>query len=392
MDRRTPKRIFRAALLVALLAFGASCTNSEQDSASQKERGAVEVGVITPLTGKLSFLGQRTRRGLEIAKEEINSSGGVEGDSVKLIYADTRSTPRDAVNAANKLINVNDVPAIIGDITSSATLAVAPVAERNQVVLLANGASAPKVRDAGDYIFRNWNSDSLMAGKIANFAANQLNHERVGILYAQDDYGLGLKDAFEDHFEDAGGQVPIASTYQTGSKDFRTIIQKFPRNLDAIYLAGYPEDLGHFVRQSQELSREKPYLSTIGVQSEDFLSIAGEAANGIIYTAPSFNMETASGVMQDFIDKFEQKYGERPEVASAVSYDALKIMAKAIEEGGYSADSIKQALYKIQDFPGASGVTTFDDHGDVSKPVNIKTIREGEFVIYESPAREEQPS
>jgi branched-chain amino acid transport system substrate-binding protein len=383
LARRTTKSIFGTVLFIAIvLGLGVSCTQ-EQDADSQ-ESGSVDIGVITPLTGKLSFLGQRTQRGLEIAKEEINNNGGINGTPVNLIYEDTKSNPQDAVAAAKKLINVNSVPAIIGDITSSATLAVAPVAEKNEVVLLANGASAPKVRNAGDYIFRNWSSDDFMAGRIAKFAADQLGHKRVGILYAQDAYGLGLKNAFETRFRQAGGEIAIASAYQTGGKDFRTIIEKFPKDLDAVFLAGYPEDLGYFVQQADQLGRTKPYLSTIGVQSEDFLKIAGEAANGTIYTAPSFSTKEASGVTKDFIEKFEEEYGERPEIASAVSYDALKIMAKAIEEGGYAADSIKQALYDIENFPGASGETTFDDHGDVSKPVTLKVIENGKFKIYES--------
>lgn len=344
------------------------------------------IGVITPFTGHLSYLGEATKQGLELAKDEINQAGGIHGKKIELIYEDTQSEPKTAVTAVNKLISIDKVPVVIGDITSAATLAVAPIVERNKVVLFANGASSPKVREAGDYVFRNWNSDDFEARVMANFAFQKLGLRKAAIIYINDDYGLGLKSAFEKYFQQKGGLIVTSMSYEPDEINFRSHLLKIRGlGIDAVYLVGFPRELGRLVKQSQELKIKTQFLSSVGVESQEFLDLAGEAANGIIFTAPSFNTESSSQLIKEFVVNFKERYGKVPDVVSATSYDALNIVVNAIRDGGYNTKGIKQALYNTKNFPGVSGITTIDEYGDVSKPVSIKVIKNKEFVYYEEP-------
>lgn len=346
---------------------------------TKKEPEEIKIGAILVLTGPNAKAGQSSKQGIDMAVEEMNISGGVKGKNLKVIYEDDGGEPQKSVSAVQKLINVDKVPAIIGPMWSSSLLAVAPIAEKKKVVILSPTASNPNITYAGDYIFRNTYSDAIEGAKTAEFAFKELKYSKAGILFINNDYGIGLGDAFKKKFEELGGKIVIEEGYDPKTTDFRTILAKAKKaNPEVIYIAGYSE-MGQLLKQAREMRIKLPVLSCIMFEISDIAKVAEKAAEGIIYAYPSYDPEKGSKVTLRFAEKFKEQYGVLPDPEAAFSYDALKILAVAMEDGGFTSDGIKNALYSIKGYNGVTGETSFDKNGDVTKPVGFKKVKNGKY-------------
>ncbi len=360
--------ILVSILLIAILIAG--CGPVEVVPAEEK----IKIGVVTPLTGDASNFGEWTQEGLELAKDEINAKGGVNGKQIELIYEDGKCMPKEALNAIQKLITVDKVSVVIGEICSSATLTMASVAEEAQIILMSTASSSPKITDAGDYVFRNWPSDIFEAGAMAEFA-NKKGYKTAAIIYVNNDYGLGLRDIFNENFD---GNIVAIESYEQESADFRTQLTKIKSaNPDSIFIGGYTNEIARIVTQIKEIGLDAQTLSVSTAESEEALGIAGDALEGLYYS--SFAIDEARGEAKGYQERFQAKYGKQSEIFAATAYDALKIIAQAMENG-IDSETIKNALYSTKNFPGVSGITTFDENGDVAKPPIIKTVKEGKFI------------
>jgi branched-chain amino acid transport system substrate-binding protein len=343
----------------------------------------INVGVLTPLTGGAAKYGEDIKRGYDLAVYEINKEGGIRGVKIKLTYEDTEAQPQKAVSAARKLIDRDKVVAILGCFGSSPTLAVAPIAENNKVLLFSSASSSPKVTDAGDYIFRNEISDRYGAKETARLFFN-LDFKRIAILYINNDFGIDFRDVVEQTYKELGVTITAAETFEQDAKDFRTQLVKIKEsNPEAILIVSYKEAI-LILKQMRELGVKKQVLSTALFEDPEILEKVGDIAEGTIYTYyGTFDPKSQDTRIREFIKKFREKYGIDPEYYAPIAYDAVKILALAIEKGGFKPEGIKDALYQIKDFPGLSGTTSFDDNGDVLKPVILKTVQQGKFIRYE---------
>lgn len=362
--------LFILAFMIFIISFGCE----------KKELNEIKIGAILPLTGSGAKYGQSAKNGIELALEEINESGGINGNIIKVIYEDSKLEPKEGISAIRKFLTIEKVPAIIGAMASSVTLAIAPIAEENKIVLLSPTSSSADITDAGDYIFRNTYSDIYEGGRMASYVYVHKKYHRVGILHINNDFGVGLSRNFTERFEELGGKVVITESYEQDATDFRSQLSKVEQtNPDAIYLVGYSE-MGTILRQAKELRIETPFFSCILFEDPKILETAGEAADGVFYAFPAYNPDSGSEHISKFVQAFEKKYGKKPNIYAASSYDSMKILAKAMEQGGFSSNGIKEALYSIKDFQGVTGKTSFDQNGDVTKPIGIKQVNNGEFV------------
>lgn len=346
---------------------------------TKKEPGEIKIGAILVLTGPNAKAGQSAKQGIDMATEEINEREGVKC-RVRVIYEDDGGEPQKSVSALQKLINIDKVPAVIGPMASSCVLAVAPIAEKKKIVILSPTASNPKITYAGDYIFRNTYSDTIEGVKTAKFALKELEYKKMGILFINNDYGVGLKDAFKKKFEELGGKIVVEEGYDPKTRDFRTILTKVKeKEPEAIYIAGYSE-MGQLLRQAREMGIKVPVLSCIMFQISDIAKVAGETAEEVIYAYPSYDPEKGGKITIRFAQKFKEKYGVLPDTEAAFSYDAMKILALAMGKGDFTSAKIKNNLYNIRDYNGVTGETSFDKNGDVIKPVGFKKVQNGKYI------------
>ncbi|MGB2804969.1 MAG: ABC transporter substrate-binding protein [Candidatus Zixiibacteriota bacterium] len=350
-----------------------------------KEEKEIRIGVILPLTGSLAKYGEWSKTALEIARDQINVAGGINGKRIELLLEDSRSEPKDAVTVFRKLVNLHRVPVIVGLIGSSEVLACAPVANETRTVLLSTVGASPKITEAGDYVFRVRISGTQEVTEIARIAYNKLGLKRMAVLFINTDYGLSYKDIFVQSFQELGGEILLAEGFDQGETDFRTHLTKLKKleRLDGVYLPTHITEGANIVKQAREIGLRIQFLASNAIEGPELLQIAGDAAEGLIYTAPWYDPSSSETHIRRFDDEFFERTGMHSEMFAAHAYDALRIVASVLETNEYRAESIKKALYSVKEYPGVSGLTTFDSNGDVTKPVATKKVVGGRFIFVE---------
>lgn len=360
---------FAAALIILWLFLLRNLPATQEGN-----KDPIRFGVLLSLTGTGANYGQRSLHGVQWAVSQINDAGGVNGRKLEAVVEDSRSDPKDAVSAFQRLSNVEGVNLVIGDVISGTTLAVAPIAESQHVLLLAPGASSPKMRGIGEYVFRNWTSDDF-DGKVMARYLRSIHVEKLALLVEKTEYTEGIATSLETEFKRLGGRVVVSDAFASDSTDLKPQLLKIKgAKVDSVYLSAYSTGTGLALRQSREMGLPLRWFTTLTVDTPEAAKIAGESRNGTVFTTPAFDVNDTSSHVKKFVGGFKLRFKDEPEIAAAHGYDAVRILATAIESAGPSPDELKLALPKIKDFPGVTGLTTFDEKGDVVKGVLIKKI------------------
>lgn len=343
------------------------------------------IGVSAPLTGDGANYGRSTKEGIDLAVEELNAAKYLD-KPIEVVYEDDKINPTDGVNAVNKLINSDKVPVILGPFGSSVTLAVAPIANKAKVVLVGASATADGIADAGDYVFRITPPNSRQGADVANFCSTKLNAKKAAVIYQNNDYGTTLKAAFEKQFSENGGIVVSSEGVDLGIKDLKTQILKIKGgNPDVVFFPLHVAEAGLLLRQSKELGLNAKFISCDGAMVQDLLDIAGNAAEGSFYTTLALGYGVSDQDISRFNEAFSKKYGKDPDVYAAYYYEATKIVAKAIKDGGYDSEKIKESLYAMtgdKAYTGVTGKTSFDKNGEVSKSFYVYQVVDGKYTLY----------
>lgn len=369
-------------IITIILFFFFSPFNGCQNAKKEED---VKIGAVLTLTGSLADLGNHSKNGLLTGVNLINKKGGIKGRKISLFLEDSKTDPKSAVAAITKLINIDKVKYIIGDLSSGTTLAMAPIAEQSKVVLLAPGASNPQMREAGDFIFRNWVSDEFDGNVAASYAIQKLNIKTFSIIEQQNTYCKGLSEAFQSTVQNNNGRVILITPIQDNSLNNRdAVIKIISSNSEAVYIATHTKEGASAVRQLRESGYKGEIISNLVVESPDFAKLAKGAMEGIIYTAPFLNEKASTGIITEFFKEYEKQFGDKPDAAAAHAFDAINILTYAIENAKTdSSIDVKNYFYTIKNYPGASGDTSFDINGDIIKPLTVKKFKNGSYVELE---------
>ncbi len=292
-----------AALLSAAFLCAAACG----------KRGAgdeISIGEYGSLTGTTATFGISTDNAIKMAFEEVNAAGGVTGKKLKLFVEDDQSKPEEAATAATKLVNQNHVVALLGEVSSSRSLAAAPIAQAAEIPMVSPSSTNPRVTQVGDYIFRVCFTDPFQGAVMAKFANDTLKLKRVAILVdVRNDYSVGLQTFFRQNFKQMGGEIVAEQSYSEGDSDFHAqLTQIKAANPEAIYVPGYYTEVGTIARQARELGIAAPLLGGDGWDSPKLWEIGGEALNGS-YFSNHYSTDDPSPVVQKFVTEYKKKYG-----------------------------------------------------------------------------------
>lgn len=332
-------------------------------SCSRGGSDAVVIGAALPLTGPTSYYGEDSKRGIDMALDEINAAGGVRGHQLRIVYEDTQGNGKQAINAVRKLISADNVPVIIGCGTSTETLAVAPVVEESKRVLITPVSSAASISRAGDYVFRSVPSDGMQAHDLAKWI-RELNVKRVALIFVNQTWGVGLKDDFVREFQSAGGEILATEATDLDEKDFRTQLTSLrAKKPDAYVAIIYAKEGGLLLKQARELGITEQFFGGDPWTKQQFVDGAGQAANGVFFTTPA---KYQGPEYAAFAENYKKRYGKEPGIYDAHGYDCMKLVAKAIESGGFTGPEIQKAMAQIKGYHGVTGETTFDENGDVT--------------------------
>jgi branched-chain amino acid transport system substrate-binding protein len=256
-----------------------------------------------------------------------------------------------------------------------------PLAERSGVLMLSSSSSTPNLTEDTPLFFRNWPSDRHQAPVFADQTFNRFKRRTASVLYSRSEYGVDVQALFREAYERIGGKVIIAEAYKPKSTDFQTQIKRFLEHpADCIWLFGYYSEIGHFLKQARELGLRTQFFGQEGIEAAALLQISGEAAEGLVYFVPAFDPDAPTPNVKRFVDAFAAKTGRQPDVVAAHAYDALQILAGAIQAVGPEPQNVAEQLLKLKDYPGVAGPTAFDRNGEVRRMLTAKTIRQARFV------------
>ena len=329
-----------------------------------KDTSAIKLGFIGVLSGDGAPYGETEKNAVEIAVKEINDNGGINGRKVEIVYEDGKCNGKDAISAIQKLLSIDKVNIILGATCSAETLAIAPIAEQNKVLLFSAFSSSPLVTDAGDYTFRNGPSDADIAKLDANVIVAK--YKKVAMINENTDYSQGVRGVMNKIFTEKGTSVIYDENYNSGTKDFRSILTKAKAaNPDVIYINPGTDTKagGVIVKEARELGILTPLNGNFSLASQDSLTAGGKYMNGVVSTDGT----DLSQKGKDLIAKYKEAYGKDPSVPYEMgsSYDRVYIIKQAIESVGTNPTKIKDYLYKMPDYSGAVGTYHFDKNGDV---------------------------
>ncbi|NQU24569.1 MAG: ABC transporter substrate-binding protein [Candidatus Nealsonbacteria bacterium] len=348
---------------------------------SRVEPGEVRIAGIYPLTGRASTFGISAKNGVELAVEEINAAGGVDGVPIVHMEADTQTDVKLAVSAYQKAISVDNVQASIGFVSSGEAMACAPLAERYESVMITPVAGTAELRTAGEYVFRTREDSALQAKALAEYAHNTMRVKRVAIFYENAANAIAYSEAFSAAF---GGEVVARLTYEQDTHDFKPMLLQLKKGpaVDAVYAPGISTQIGMIrmiLRQAAEVGLDTQWLSSAGIEDPKLFELAGDRAEGVIYVASSFYVDSAHPRTRAFVESYRKRFNDEPSVYAANAYDTVYLLAEAWQDGVLSGEALVKALYRIKDHDGASGMITFDEYGEVLKPSVVKIIRDGKF-------------
>jgi branched-chain amino acid transport system substrate-binding protein len=331
----------------------------------------LKVGAILPLTGPTATYGDHTLKGIQLAFEELNRKGDL---TLELLYEDNAGDPTKSRNAAQKLIDVENVSVIIGAIQSSNTFASSPVAQQAGYPMITPASTNVNITKEGEYVSRVCYSDDFQGRVLAEFAYNNLKANRAAIIVdAKSDYSKGLADAFTTTFEELGGTLVSKVSFVAGDTDFGAqLIQIRARNPEVVFIPAYYGDVALILRQAADKGLDVTFVGPDGWDSPRLYTIGGKAVEGNYFTT-HFSPEDKSPVVQNFVSAYKAKYdNEVPDALAALGYDAaLAVYDAAKRARDLSPYSIKDAINSIKDLEGVTGTITLDENRNPKKDIVI---------------------
>lgn len=362
-----------------------SCTKKQSagETAAPQTAGSpadeIVVGGVYSLTGSEATFGISSKNGIEMAFAAVNAAGGVNGKKLRLLCLDNQGKPEESAVAMTKLITQDKVVAVIGEVASSRSIAMAPIAQANKVPMLSSGSTNPKVTELGDYIFRTSFIDPFQGPVMAKFVTETLKLKKVAIFRdIKNDYSMGLAKYFKESFLKLGGQVVSDQSYGAGDIDFKAQLTAIRSTKpDFVYLPGYYTDIGLILRQARELGITVPFGGGDGWDSPKLFEIGGKASEGC-YFSNHYSSDAKDDRVQAFVKGYGEKYGQTPDALAALAYDSGLIMAEALKQAkGTTGADLRDALAATKDFPGVTGTITFNAQRDPIKSAAVLKIEGG---------------
>ena len=342
-----------------------------------------KIGVLLPLTGDAASYGEPGQKVLQMAVDELNNNGSMGSNKLKLIFEDAKCNGKDATAAAQKLVNVDSVQIIIGGFCSSESLAAVPVAEKQKVAIFSIGSSSPKLTGVSSYFFRIFPSDASQ-GSLDAEIANEKGYKTVAFIQEQQDYTLGIYQAFTKRFEELGGKT-IKEEFAPGTADFKTQLTKLRgQKPDALFIdAQASAGDGRILKQLKDLGWQ-PKLFINEALAGDTAVIAENKSSLEGAIGAEFTVDPSNSKFKHLIDSYKQKYGAELPYQSygQTEYDSIYLVKDGLMAVGYNGEKFAQWSRTIKNWEGASGKLSIKPDGDRESGYSPEIVKDGKMVPY----------
>ena len=376
---------------VAVLALMTGCSHSGSGGGSgsggaSDSTSGIVIGEYGAMTGDEATFGTSTDKGMQMAVAEINAAGGINGSQLSIKSYDDQGQPDQAKTVVTKLIENDNVTAVVGEVASSNSLAAAPVCQKNKVPMITPASTNARVTMTGDYIFRACFIDPFQGGVMASFATKNLHAKTAAILTdSSQDYSKGLAQAFEATFTKMGGKIVDQESYTKDSVDYHSQLSSIKAaNPDVIFVPGYYNNVGAIGRTARSEGITVPLLGGDGWDSTKLFENAGNNLEGC-YFSNHYSVENTDPKVKNFVSAFGVKNsGEVPDAMAALAYDTVGILAAAMKsvgkpaDGDYTSDDyrakLRDAIAATKDYPGVTGIITIDANRNALKPAVVLQV------------------
>ncbi len=359
----------------------------------------IKIGFNIPLTGDIPKVGEESKFAGEMLKEDINGAGGLEVGGEKylleFIYEDNESKAESAVSAALKLIERDQVLAIVGPNSSKQAVPAGQVCDDNRTPMISPWSTNPDTTKDRPWVFRAAFLDPFQGPVAADFAMKQFKAKTAAVLFAlANDYSKGLAEIFKTDFEkkNGAGSVLAYESYGDKDQDFSAQLTKIiAAKPDFIFLPNNYNEVALIVKQAHDLGWKGPFMGADAWGNSELMALCGDDCKGHFFST-HYAAAGATGATKEFIDRYQKKYGYQPADVAALTWDATRIVLKSIQDMGKITGKItddrknlREAMANISEFDGITGKMKFDAQGDPIKCAVVVRISEtGEFVFTES--------
>jgi len=375
-------------LTIVITALLAACVAPVQPGAqSAPATGSIYIGVSGPLTGQNARYGEQWKKGFDLALEEINGAGGINGRKLEYVFEDSQSDPKQSVVVAQKFVADPRIILELGDFSSGASMAASPIYQRAGLVQFGFTNSHPDFTKAGgDYTWSNSVTQAQASPALADFAVTSLGLKKLAVFYLNTDWGKTTYDLFSKHASELGSTIVANEAYLADEKDFRSALTRVNEaNPDGIVLISYQADGALLATQIRQAGLTLPLVGSGSLESPDFLKLGGAATEGVLIRG-QFLPEDPRPEVKSVVDKFKAKYNETPDYFAVHAYDTIHLIAKAIEIGGPTRQGVHDALAKLKDVPSVIyGKATLDPTTRrVQNPQFVDLqVKDGQFVLWD---------
>lgn len=377
------KKLTFAAVAFMSTAVLAACSAAPGSSSSNAEGTKVgdtlKVGLNFELTGDVSAYGSAGKNGAQLAIDEINKAGGVDGKKIKVFSKDNKSDNSEAATVTTNLTTQSNVNAIVGPMVSSAVASALPNAEKAAVPLVAPAATQDDLTVDKDgktrkYMFRATFVDSYQGEALSKFTMGNLKAKKVALYYDNSsDYSKGIAKEFKKHYS---GKIVSESTFQAKDTDFQSALTKLKgADFDALVISGYYQEVGPIIKQAREMGINVPIVGPDGFADDKLVELAGAKNASNIYYVSGYSAKTSDKAAA-FAKAYKEKYGSEPSMFAALGYDSVYMVADAAE-GAKNSKQIAENLAKIKDFKGVTGTMTVDKKHNPVKSVTVVGLTDG---------------
>lgn len=370
------RRVGLAALAAGLLA----ATSAVAQQASYK------FGLAMPLTGGQALYGNDQVKAAQWAVEAINAKGGVNGKKLEMIVLDTQADPQVGIQAVNRLISVDKVPAFV-TAWSGVVKAVAPIANDNKIVELSVGANAPDIAKLGDYVYTTFPLADVDIRAVATYSAKSMGKKKAAVLFINNETGIGSAVVYKEAFTKAGGEVVAYESYDQKATDFTGPLLKIrAANPDVMHLQGLVAESPQVIAQARQLGLTIPITSYSGIYNPKLIEQLGAAAEGVIATSLAPGVDDLPAV-KEYVDRWQKEVGRAPNGLPYTQYlhDTPYLVAAvfaSLDKKGVAAtgENFRKEMLAIGtfDLPLSGKVTLSDDH-TVNKPVYLVEVKGGKW-------------
>lgn len=371
-----------AAVVIIIVVLARTPGEAPTGSGALPE-GPIKIGVVLPLTGENASYGLPIQRVGQLAVDELNADGGIAGRPIEVIWEDGKCDPKGGTDAAQKLINIDQVKIIFGGACSGETLAMAPLANEAKVLVISPSATSPDVTvNGGEFVFRTSPSDAAAGAVAAQYAYSKMEARKAAIISETTDYAQGLRRVFKEKFTALSGEVVVDETYQTGSTDFRAQILKIKNSKpDVVYIVPQGSASGVLIlKQLKSRGIEAKRLTAEVLIGRDVVSKSKNDMEGLVGIEARFDEQGELAIA--LFTKYREQYNEEPPYPSFMAnmYSQFFLIKEAIEAHGLDTEKIRDWLYSVKDWKHALGSLTFDRNGDpVGLPYSVKKVEGGEL-------------